>query len=54
MDNIKKPPIGLMPKEIHDWKRLVEIVNAIERYAEAEMPIDKCWIAELKELLKIT
>lgn len=30
MDNIKKPPLGLIPKEIHDWKRLVEIVNAIE------------------------
>ena len=54
MDNTKKPPIGLMPKEIHDWKRLVEIVNAIERYTEAELPVNIEWVIEMKQLLKIT
>ena len=54
MDNLKKPPVGLMPKEIHDWKRIVEIVYAVERYAEAGIPIDKEWVVELKQLLKIT
>lgn len=54
MDFSKKSPLGLMPKEIHDWKRLVEIVCAMERYADAEIPIDKEWVVELKQLLKIT
>ena len=54
MDNLKKSPLGLMPKEIHDWKRIVEIVYAMEQYAEAGIPIDKEWVVELKQLLKIT
>lgn len=53
MSDIKKPPLGLIPKEIHDWKRVVEIVMAIERYTDADMPVHKEWVIELKELLEI-
>lgn len=49
----KKPPIGIVPKSLHDFKRISEIVNAIERYAEAEMPVPKEWVEELKQLLAV-
>jgi len=54
-DNIKKvekPPIGLMPKYLHDAKRLMEIRKAIIRYHNAEMKIPIKWIEEYNELIK--
>lgn len=47
-----KPPIGLMPKRIHDSRRIKEIVSAIDRYVSADMPIPKEWIKELNNLIK--
>ena len=52
MENIQKPPIGLIPRYIHDGKRIDEILNAIERYTDANMPIPKSWIEELRDILK--
>ena len=49
--DIKKPPLGLKPRWIHDWERMVEITEAIERYVHAGKAIPKDWISELKELL---
>lgn len=53
MAELIKPPLGLMPRAIHDFNRIREIVEAIERYADAEKPIPLEWVGELKDLLKI-
>ena len=42
-----------MPRAIHDFNRIREIVEAIGRYADAEKPIPLEWVDELKDLLKI-
>lgn len=46
--SMKKPPIGLIPRWTHDMQRAMDLVNAIDRYADADMPIPKEWIDELK------
>ncbi len=46
----KRPPLGLMPKNIHDTKRVLDILDAMERYASAGMPAPVAWVLELKEL----
>ena len=48
----KKPPIGIKPRFIHDSDRMEEIIEAMERYSIAEIPIPVEWIVELKQLLK--
>lgn len=53
MAELAKPPLGLTPRAIHDFNRIREIVEAIERYADAEKPIPLEWVDELKDLLKI-
>ena len=53
MDNetkIQKPPIGLKPRWLHDSSRASDILDAIERYTDANMSIPKSWIVELKDL----
>lgn len=47
---IKKPPLGLMPKKLWEQLRIQEIVEAIERYANENMPIPAEWIKEYLEL----
>ncbi len=53
MDVYEKPPLGLEPKWIHDVKRIREILDAIERYSDANMPIPKVWVDELRELFYV-
>lgn len=48
---ITKPPLGLVPREVHELERIKDIVDAIERYTAANMLIPKRWVEELKELL---
>ena len=48
---IKKPPIGLIPKAIHDYKRLSSIRGAITRYYNADLPIPIKWVKEYNELI---
>ena len=48
-DMQEKPPIGLMPKKIHDEKRAAEIVLAMSRFLEGNMAIPREWVAELLE-----
>lgn len=48
---MKKPPLGLKPKWVHDEERKLEILDAIERYSEAEKSIPKEWVIELRELI---
>ena len=52
MENSQKPPIGLKPRYIHDGERIDEILRAIERYTDANMPIPRSWVNELRDLLK--
>lgn len=51
-----KPPLGLMPKKIHDLrvntKRLNEVRGAIARYYDAGLKINVEWIEEYNELIE--
>lgn len=44
----KKPPLGLMPREIHDMNRGLEILDAMKRYIESDKTIPKEWFEELQ------
>lgn len=49
---MNKPPLGLMPKNILDNIRLVDIHDAVNRYFfdKKEIPIE--WIEEYNDLVK--
>jgi len=49
-DCLTPPPIGLMPKAIHDTKRALSILEAIDRYATAAKPVPIEWVQELANL----
>lgn len=49
--DVQKPPLGLTPRRIHNWERMIAIIEAIERYSYADMVIPKEWVSELKDLL---
>ena len=46
-----KPPLGLVPKFIHDKQRVIEILDAMERYSYQRFPIPIEWIEELRGLI---
>lgn len=48
-----KPPLGLMPKYLHDEKRFEDIRNAMGRYTDVGKVVPQEWIEEEKELLKV-
>lgn len=50
MSEFKKPPLGLEPRWVRDSRRAKDILDAIERYTDANMSIPKNWIEELKDL----
>jgi hypothetical protein len=50
---VEKPPLGLIPKNFHNEKRLNEVREAIIRYCNAELKIPLEWIQEYNELIKI-
>ena len=47
---IKKPPLGLMPRWLHNKRRKREIVEAMLRYIDAGVAIPNEWIQELQDL----
>lgn len=47
----KRPPLGILPKRIHDSMRLDNLKCAIERYLDVEHKIDMAWIKEYNELV---
>ena len=47
---IKLNPIGLESKEIWLKKRKKDIIEAIDRYVEANISVPAQWIKELREL----
>ena len=46
----KKPPLGLMPRHVHDQNRAFNITAAIMRYGEARKHVPSEWFDELTEL----
>jgi len=53
MSELKKPPLGLEPRWVHDSRRAKDILDAIERYTDANMSIPKKWVEELKDLFNV-
>lgn len=49
--DIKKPPIGLIPKWLWKEQRAKDISAAILRYLEAGIPITSEWMEEWNELI---
>ena len=47
---MKKPPIGITPKRIHQELRLKEIDEAVIRYVAEDKPIPAEWVLEYIEL----
>lgn len=51
MTNVyKKPPLGIMPRNIWEEQRVDDILEAMKRYSLEEVPIPNEWVEELKEL----
>lgn len=50
-DTTRKPPLGLMPAHIWRAKRIAEIMRAVIRYEDANVPPPHEWIDELREHL---
>ena len=51
-----RPPVGLRPEWIADYhnsrNRLIEIAEAMVRYAEAEKPVPLTWCRELERRIE--
>ena len=45
-----KPPLGVMPRDIWDRDRKVELSEAMKRYLEAGMKIPSKWLEEYNEI----
>lgn len=48
---IRKPPLGLEPRWHHEGQRLMDILDAMERYDKASVEWDLDWIVELRSLI---
>ena len=46
----KKPPIGVVPKYLHDSIRQGSLAEAIKRYVEAKIQIPIEWVEEYNEI----
>lgn len=42
-----KPPLGVVPKGIHDLTRVMQVLGAIKRFSEAGQPPKLEWIDEV-------
>ena len=45
-----KPPLGIIPKNLHEEKRLDKLRRAIQRYFDAELKLPVEWVMEYNEL----
>lgn len=52
IETVPLPPLGLTPKLIHNKKRVLEILDAMERYSYARFPAPIEWVEELRELIE--
>ncbi len=54
--NVKKPPLGLIPREFHEEQvkreRFNEVCGAINRYYTAGREINIEWVEEYNELVQ--
>lgn len=48
----KKPPLGIMPKQVHDEIRRRDLGEAIVRYIEASLLVPPEWVEEYNELIE--
>ena len=48
----ERPPLGLMPRSIHDKARILEILAAMDRYIRADKAVPAKWFNELREIMK--
>lgn len=46
----QKPPMGVKPRHIHDMERFREIIDAINRYSDANLPVPKEWVREIRDI----
>jgi hypothetical protein len=53
MKKQKKPPLGVMPKDIWDFLRIKDLKAAIDRYETAKMEVPHDWIKEYNDLVNI-
>lgn len=49
--NTLRYPKGIMPKYVHDERRLMEVGDAIIRFVEARRQVPEEWIYEYNELV---
>ena len=51
MSKSKKPPLGLIPEFIFEedrqYDRITQIIDAMQRYADADKEIPSKWVKEL-------
>lgn len=45
-----EPPIGIMPRDIHDHVRGDSILAAMERYSEEGLAVPLEWVNELQDI----
>jgi len=48
----KKPPIGIIPRFIHDENRLKDLRKTIKRYIKSYHKINQEWVSEYNELIE--
>jgi hypothetical protein len=51
MEKLRKPPIGIKPRYLHDEQRLKDLQGAIKRYAKKFFQINPEWITEYNQLI---
>lgn len=52
IEDDKRPPFGVTPKFIWDEKRISDLKEAIKRYLDAGLLVNKEWIEEYNALIK--
>lgn len=52
MEKLIKPPLGIIPKQIHTEIRFDELKAAIQRYLDANLNVNIEWVEEYNDILK--
>ena len=47
---MKEAPRGVLPRHVWDTKGMVDLIQAIKRYVDADVPVPSEWFEEYKEL----
>ena len=48
----KPPPLGIKPLYLHNYDRLIELLDTCERYVNDNKQCDPLWIQEIRDLIK--